>query len=215
MLSLLAIDTAGPEIGVALSHQGQVFTWSDRVGRGSESALGQAVADMLEKIDGLNGIVVTVGPGAFTSLRVGVATALGLALASDCPVLPICSLKARALGESGRVLSLLDGRKGRAYAAVFEDEEQVGEAVDWAPERAIEMAGEHAFTAVGEGAEVWRDLLPGWAQIRSAPGKSPVTQMLRYYEQHSTQAVDPEAVSLRYLRDPDAKLPKGAPQQGA
>jgi tRNA A37 threonylcarbamoyladenosine modification protein TsaB len=119
------------------------------------------------------------------------------------------------LGESGRVLSLLDGRKGRAYAAVFENGEPVGDAVDWAPNRAIELAGNTAFIAVGEGAQVWHDLLPDWAQIAETPTKSPVVEMLGYFDRNSEKAVAPEAVSLRYLRAPDAKLPKGAPQQGA
>jgi tRNA threonylcarbamoyladenosine biosynthesis protein TsaB len=215
MSRFLAIDTASPEIGVALLVDGEVSSWSDRVGRGSESALGQAVSDMLEKTDRLGGIVVSVGPGAFTSLRVGVATALGLALASDCRVLPICSLKARALGHSGRVLSLLDGRKGRAYAAFFLDGEQQGDAVDWAPEKALELAGQDPFLAVGEGAQVWRNLLPAGSFLSESPTKSPVVQMLRYLEHNIGQAVAPEAVSLRYLRAPDATPPKGAPQQGA
>ena len=215
MSNFLAIDTASPEIGVALLADGQLFAWSGRVGRGSESALGQAVSDLLEKADKLDGIVVSVGPGAFTSLRVGVATALGLAVASGCKVLPICSLKARSLGHEGRVLSLLDGRKERAYAALFEAGQQISEAVDWAPEKAIALAGDASFTAVGEGAVVWLDQLPPWAEIPDKPDASPVVEMVRYFEANSDEAVLPEAISLRYLRAPDATPPKDAPQQGA
>jgi tRNA threonylcarbamoyladenosine biosynthesis protein TsaB len=216
MPSILAIDTASPEIGVALLVDGQLHCWSARVNRGSESALGEAVAQMLSKTEKLDGVVVSVGPGSFTSLRVGVATALGLAMASGCKVLPICSLKARALGHSGRVLSLLDGRKGRAYAAVFEEGKAVSEAVDWAPEKAIGLAGEGAFIAVGEGALVWADLLASTsADIPADPGASPVAQMVALFFAHEDQAVPPEAVRLRYLRAPDAVLPKDAPQKGA
>jgi len=215
MSNFLAIDTAGPVIGVALLADGQVSSWSGRVGRGSEGALGQAVSDLLEKAEKLEGIVVSVGPGAFTSLRVGVATALGLAVASGCKVLPICSLKARALGCEGRVLSLLDGRKGRAYAAFFQAGQQIGEAVDWAPEKAIALAGDTPFTAVGEGAVVWLDQLPPWAKTPDKPDASPVVEMVRYLEANSDESVPPEAISLRYLRAPDAKPPKDAPQQGA
>jgi len=131
MAAYLAIDTASPEIGVALLHDEQVEVWTDRVGRGSESALGEAIATMIEKIDRVNGVVVSVGPGSFTALRVGVATALGIALASECKVLEICSLKARVLGHQGRTLAMLDGRKQRAYAALFEDGAQVGPRWTW------------------------------------------------------------------------------------
>jgi len=216
MASFLAIDTASPEIGAALLVDGELHSWTGRVNRGSEAALGQAVADLLTKTERLDGVVVSVGPGAFTSLRVGVATALGLAVASGCSVLPMCSLRARALGQPGKVLTLLDGRKGRAYAAVFQDGKLVGEAVDWAPEQAIGLAGSGPFTAVGEGAVVWADLLTAAGAVSSDDAaSSPAARMVAVFEELQDEAVAPEAVRLRYLRAPDAVPPKDAPQQGA
>ena len=211
-MAVMAIDTAGPEIGVALLANGTVKEWSGRVKRGSESALGKAVAELLEGGSLLEGIVVSVGPGAFTSLRVGVATASGLALASNCQVLPVCSLRARALGRPGRVLSLLDGRKNRAYAALFEDGVPVGEAVDWEPERAIALAKGASFLAVGEGALVWRErVLQAGGQVAVEASRSPVAEMTALFERHPDEVVPPEGIRLRYLRAPDAQLPKDAP----
>lgn len=215
MAAYLAIDTASPEIGVALLHDEQVEVWTDRVGRGSESALGEAIATMIEKIDRVNGVVVSVGPGSFTALRVGVATALGIALASDCKVLEICSLKARVLGHQGRTLAMLDGRKQRAYAALFEDGAQVGPAVDLDPGEVLSRFGETPFQVVGEGALVWeQEILAAGGRIVESPGKSPVGQMVRLFEVMSSEAIGPEAVRLRYLREPDAKPPKEAVERG-
>ena len=181
MRCILAIDTASPEIGVAISVDGQISEWSDRVKRGAESVLGQVLSEMLEGAPAVEGVVVSVGPGSFTSLRVGVSTALGVAFASGCQVLPVCSLRARAVGRPGRVLSILDGRKGRAYAALFEDGVQVSDAVDLPPEEALSLAKGQPFSAVGEGASVWE------SQVRASGGEpvedptaSPVARLLSF-----------------------------------
>ena len=216
MACILAIDTAGPEVGVAVSVDGKVSQWSARVKRGAESALGEALSELLKDVPSLDGVVVSVGPGSFTSLRVGVATALGFALASDCKVLPICSLRARALGKSGRVFAMLDGRKGRAYAALFVDGEPQSEAVDLAPEEAISQVQESSFVAVGEGASVWSELvLAAGGTVGQEPTASPVAQMVALFERHQSEAVAPEGVRLRYSRAPDAKLPKDSPARGS
>ena len=215
MAAYLAIDTASPEIGVALLNDGDVEVWTARVGRGAESALGTAIAAMLEKIERIDGVVVGVGPGSFTALRVGVATALGLAVASDCKVLEICSLKARSLGHPGRTLAMLDGRKQRAYAALFVDGSQVGPAVDLDPVEVLSRFGEPPFQVVGEGALVWeKEILAAGGSIVESPARSPVGQMVRLFESMASEAVGPEAVRLRYLREPDAKPPKEAAEIG-
>jgi tRNA threonylcarbamoyladenosine biosynthesis protein TsaB len=70
----------------------------------------------------LDGIVVGTGPGSYTGLRVGIATALGLARASDAPLRGVPSFEALALAElePGQVGSIaLDARAGRFYFARY------------------------------------------------------------------------------------------------
>jgi len=216
MRCVLAIDTASPEIGVAISVDGNIKEWSGRVRRGAESVLGQALSEMLEASPPVEGVVVSVGPGSFTSLRVGVSMALGVAFASGCKVLPVCSLRSRAVGRSGLVLSILDGRKGRAYAGLFEDGVPVSEAVDLPPQEALSLTNGQPFVAVGEGAAVWEELIQAaGGQAVDDPTASPVVQLLTLVETAGSELVSPDAVSLRYLRAPDAKLPKDSPARGA
>ena len=94
-MRILAIDTAGPVIGVALLVHEDVRVRTERVLRGSESRLAPWVAQLCEeagmRVADIDAIAVSEGPGAFTGLRVGLATALGLAHGIGCPVLPISS----------------------------------------------------------------------------------------------------------------------------
>ncbi len=66
---------------------------------------------------------ISIGPGSFTSLRVGIATVKGLAFESDCPIAPVSTLAALALaaGPTDRlVVPMLDARRGEIYAAAYE-----------------------------------------------------------------------------------------------
>jgi len=61
------------------------------------------------------------GPGGFTGVRVGLATALGLTLATGAPAWPVCSLAALACHvPSGPALVMLDARRGEVYAGLFD-----------------------------------------------------------------------------------------------
>ena len=206
MTTVLAIDTAAPVVGAALLHRGELRSWSQRIVRGSDAVLTPALAELLDGVDHLDAVAVAVGPGAFTSLRVGVAHALGLAVARGCPVVQVSSLEARARAVGGRVLALLDGRKGRAYAGFYAPA-LVGEERDLPPQEALELA-EGPFVAHGEGAEVWRDLvLAAGGTLGADPTASPAPALARLGAERITAAVPPVAVELRYLRAPDAKLP--------
>jgi tRNA threonylcarbamoyladenosine biosynthesis protein TsaB len=73
-------------------------------------------------LEAVTGFAVSVGPGSFTGLRVGLATVKGLTFGSDRPVAAVGTLAALALpAQDGRhpVAALLDARRGELYAAVF------------------------------------------------------------------------------------------------
>src|SRR5439155_20558387 len=74
---------------------------------------------------GLERIAVTVGPGSFTGVRVGIAAVRGLALVTGCPAVGISTLaviaeRARALAGARPVLAVLDARRGEVYAQSFD-----------------------------------------------------------------------------------------------
>lgn len=79
------------------------------------------------KSNSLDGIIVSAGPGSFTGLRISWATAKGIALAAEIPIIPVPTLEAIACGvamaaphpEGTRVIVLTDARKDRWYTGVF------------------------------------------------------------------------------------------------
>ena len=84
-----------------------------------------AVADVMGRAEvgwaDLDAIAVGVGPGTFTGLRIGIATARALAAASGLPLRPVSSLAALAAGiEAPLRLPLIDARRGEVFGALYE-----------------------------------------------------------------------------------------------
>lgn len=204
--SILAIDTAGPVIGAAWAGPGGERSFQARAGRGADRLLLPWIDALLAEAGAIDAVAVAVGPGAFTGLRVGAAAALGVAVSRGCPVIPLSSLQARALGRPGRVLSVLDARKGRAYAGLYVDGALQGEERDLPPEDAAALAAGAPFVAAGEGAEVWRGLIEAaGGAVAPAAAENPALQIARL--SGGMPRIQPAALQLRYLRAPDAKKP--------
>jgi tRNA threonylcarbamoyladenosine biosynthesis protein TsaB len=202
---VLAIDTAGPIVGVAVVGTGPAQSWSARAGRGSDAVLTPAIAELLEGAPDVVAIAVTVGPGAFTGLRVGVASALGLAFARGLPVVAVSSLEARALMvRSPRVLALLDARKKRFYGQFFDTQGPVplplGEPVDQSPEQILQAP---PCVVVGEGAPLLADAITAWGGTLG-PDRSPAIEVGLIGLARLSDAVPPAEIALRYLRPADA-----------
>ncbi len=200
----LGIDTAAPVVGVALYGDEELF-WSERVVRGADGVLGEVVARTIRdrRIDAIG---VTVGPGAFTGIRVGVGLALGVAMARAIPIVPCSSLYARAALVPGepRVLAVLDAKRERVYAGAFRTDGAAPELLgDERDARLDDVLPSDPFVAVGEGALVFAEpLVAAGARIAPDPGASPALLVARMALAPAAKRLGPEEVSIRYLRDP-------------
>ncbi len=119
-------------------------------------------------IESLGAIAVSLGPGSFTSLRIGVATVKGLVFGLDVPVIGISTLQALALAAGpgdAPVIAALDAQRGEVYAAAFDvtadgatpRDDLLPELVYTADELADRLAG--PLRIVGEGAAIVGDRL--------------------------------------------------------
>ncbi|MCB9688498.1 MAG: tRNA (adenosine(37)-N6)-threonylcarbamoyltransferase complex dimerization subunit type 1 TsaB [Alphaproteobacteria bacterium] len=216
---ILAVDTAGPVAGAALWAEGRAWSRQGRAPRGTEVLLGTWIEELCaasgHPLSELTGIGVVAGPGAFTGLRVGLATVAGLAMALDLPVWTDDALSPRALraGLGGELVSMLDARKGRVYAARWSGGERVLPPADIAPEVALDGLSP-GFRATGEGALVYAALVEerGGSVVPEAddPG---VVELARRTAEGLARGEGVSALDLhpRYLRDADA-VPRAARQ---
>jgi tRNA threonylcarbamoyladenosine biosynthesis protein TsaB len=108
---LLAVDTSTPQIGLALYNGAQVLAeslWTSKARHTVE--LAPAVVEMLThtgvKMDEIKALAVAIGPGSFTSLRVGLSFIKGLAFAQTLPTVGINTLDVVAASQSATRLPL-------------------------------------------------------------------------------------------------------------
>jgi tRNA threonylcarbamoyladenosine biosynthesis protein TsaB len=156
----------------------------------------------------LDRIGVTVGPGSFTGLRVGLAFAKGLGLALGKPCVGVSVLEALAASEPGADLTVaaIDARRGQLYVQAFVDGRAVmapdALPVALAAARVAEFAGAGRTSIVGSGAPLLEGLIAGARIIaRAAPDPVALARL--------AMTRTPAPPRPLYLRAPDAKLPGG------
>jgi tRNA threonylcarbamoyladenosine biosynthesis protein TsaB len=215
---ILGLDTATPATVVAvLPAAGEPVELRHQPGPGERpghaaqllplarralEAVGATFAD-------LRRIGVGVGPGTFTGLRIGVATARALAQATGAEVAGISTLEALAVeaGDDRAVLAVLDARRGEAYAAAYRDGERLLAPVAVAPEGLAALADpRHApWLAVGDGAVRFRDRLEPAAEVPAdASALHAVSALAVCRLAREARPVDRDALLPEYVRVPDA-----------
>jgi tRNA threonylcarbamoyladenosine biosynthesis protein TsaB len=126
-MRLLAIETSSPAGGVALLDGSRLVgeylldvqvTHSERV----MTAVDRLLGDARWRVSDLEGLAVSIGPGSFTGLRIGVSTAKGLAFALSLTIAPVPTLDAMAATlpfASLPVCPVLDARKDEVYCSLY------------------------------------------------------------------------------------------------
>jgi tRNA threonylcarbamoyladenosine biosynthesis protein TsaB len=219
-VTLLGLDTSTSAASACvLRGDGEAFEImppAERLGRPPAHAteLMPAVADVMERAgvgwSELRAIAVGVGPGTFTGLRIGIATARALATAAGLPLRPVSSLAALAAGiEHPLKLPLIDARRGEVFAALVEGDREVWPPFAAAPGELLARLREGGFTplSAGDGSLRFRGMLEE-AGIRVEPegSEAHVVSALRICQLgEEGQDEPPEAVLPEYLREPDAK----------
>jgi tRNA threonylcarbamoyladenosine biosynthesis protein TsaB len=178
---LLALDTATEVASWALWRGEALAEQSAEPDRATAEVLLPALDRLLEtagvELDDVDGFAVSIGPGSFTGLRVGVATVKGLAFEPVRPTIAVPTLSALALhaAPAGPVAALLDARRDEVYAAGFEPgSEGRLTAADWLPEGVVALSDlaerlPAGCRVVGEGVRVAAEVLAATDAVISAP----------------------------------------------
>ncbi len=125
-MKILAIETSTRAASVAAVFDGKIFAESLRESPQSFSETLMPQVEEVIKISGafenLDAVAVSIGPGSFTGLRIGLATAKALAYAWKIKIIGVPTLRALAYNfPCAKVLPLIDAQKNRAYCQLFEN----------------------------------------------------------------------------------------------
>jgi tRNA threonylcarbamoyladenosine biosynthesis protein TsaB len=170
-MNVLGFDTATPATAVALLRtDGWLREARDDVAPGGRPRHAQRLLPLAAELlaaaglrwETLDTVAVGVGPGGYTGLRIGIATARGLALSGSGGLIGVGTLRALAQPVRGRaVAAVLDARRGEAFVAVYRDGEELLAPRVCDPAELGRWAGRGGpgVLAVGDGALRFRSFL--------------------------------------------------------
>ncbi|OWV96237.1 tRNA (adenosine(37)-N6)-threonylcarbamoyltransferase complex dimerization subunit type 1 TsaB [Rhizobium sp. R693] len=211
---ILALDTAGVDCAAALYDSGRdtmLGEASDMIGKGHAEHLMGIIDRVLEQADmslsAVDRIAVTIGPGSFTGIRVGVAAARGFALSLGVPAVGVTTLAVMAEAQRLKtpgcpVLAAMDAKRNEIYLQAFNVD---GEPFDEA--RAVTVEEAQAFAAAFEG-EITGSATPLLKPDATGDHANhfPISIVARIGASADPSAGKPKPL---YLRGPDAKPQAG------
>ena len=206
---ILGLDTCLASCSVAVLDGERVLASAREVmARGHQERLAPMAREVMARagpgFERLDRIAVTVGPGSFTGLRVGIAFAKGLALALDRPAVGIGMLEALAAEADGLVFAAVDARRGQLYLQGFDEGRALmapaALTAEVAAARLVELSQGRSFAVVGSGAALLADAAAG-GRIIAAEGAD------ARHVARLAAGRPPGPLKPLYLRSPDARLP--------
>jgi len=218
----LAVTTSTAVVGVAVGQlaapdgEATVLQFEQVItDRRHAEELTVLIAEVIERSEArlrdVQRLVVDVGPGRFTGLRVGLASVKALALATGAPVLGFTSLEilaASAYPAATQVTAAVDARRGEVFQQRFINGEPEGVAVYGPPEDLAEVAA--GGVVVGDGADRYAEHYSGLDAVDLRPGHQPsaaiMMQLAAAVPADSSRWLPGSAVRPVYLREPDVSI---------
>lgn len=230
MALILLIETATGNCSVAIAKEGEVLAVrSSDDGYVHAERLAVYIQECLEEAKiapaELEAIGVSIGPGSYTGLRVGLSTAKGMAYGLGIPVLPVSTLEAIArvcakqYPGANCYLSAIDARRSEVYMYALRDSSEKAPMpviLDETPWTSWVNAGEDLVYVCGDGApkvaEWWSE-----AQIRETTIRCSAIHLIELAEAAYKRGVwaDLAYIEPHYLKPPNVTIPKSMKITGA
>ena len=223
---ILTIDTSGKTVSAALIDEKCILA---RIGLDLGKTHSQKLLPLVDSLlnlaerslSDLSAVAVTVGPGSFTGLRIGLATVKAWAQALSLPIVGIGTLEsaAKAAVDEGYVCPILDARKNQVYCALFQDGRQLWEPDALTPQELAEKLS-HLNTpiifcgdAVGVYDKVFADILQGNFRLAAEDKRFFLAEgaaLLARERYLQNDILTPEEIEPFYLRRSEAEVKRMA-----
>jgi tRNA threonylcarbamoyladenosine biosynthesis protein TsaB len=216
-MKILAIESATGSVGCALWADGApLASFVLAAPQRHAEVLMPAIDDLCRyaavPVSGLDGVAVDVGPGLFTGLRVGLATARAIATARGIPAAGVTSLEALAhphRRRRGLLAAVVDARRGEVFSAIYAGggevlEERRAARISSPEDLAAELGAlSERPLAVGDGAWRYRELLAGGARVAGPADASPSPLVVA---EIGSGRLTPSLPEPLYLRQADVRI---------
>lgn len=165
-MHILSLETSTRNFSLAVSKDDQVLKFRNfRTDKILESSMIPSIDKLLTschlKLEKIEAIAIGLGPGSFTSLRVGLSTVKAFALATNKKLIGVSSLDIIAAGvankEADEICVIVDARRGKVYAAIYD--RQISRKTDYLL-TTIDDVLEHVYGEtlfVGDGVALYKD----------------------------------------------------------
>jgi tRNA threonylcarbamoyladenosine biosynthesis protein TsaB len=192
---VLAFDTATPAGTCALTRDGELIGEASAAPVEVLAAAEELLAGAGFEPADLGGVVVGIGPGSFTGLRLGIAAARGLQLALGIPAAGVSTLEVLAAAAPG-ALPVIDARRREVFVLLG------GRPSAIAPE---ELELERGTVCVGGGALRYRELLESRGAVVPPDGDEAHVPRARFHAELARDFGPADRIEPLYLRVPDAE----------
>lgn len=217
-MNVLAIDTATETLGLAATRGDSWASLCLRRGLQHSSALLPLAESLLTEL-GLNAadlelLVCSRGPGSFTGIRIGLATAMGISHGRGIPLVGVTTLDAIArpwTAYDGDVCAVIDARKGKYYAAIFRAGALQGTYRDVSPDELARLlaAADRPLLAGPDAPRIGALLGDAGQGVARTDFFDPRSLLRIGVEEFEKNGVDLSSLQPLYLRKSEAEIASG------